>query len=149
MQTSNYIVGLIDELVEKGVPASRIVLAGFSQGHAMSLLVGLTSKYADKLGGLVGLSGYLPLANRIAELRIKASLPASAGETPIFIARGKGDMLVPKRYVTIQKDKLAELGVPESSLEIHEYEGLGHAVVQRELIDLVIWLEKTLPPMDK
>ena len=49
---------------ERGIPASRIVVAGFSQGCAMALMTGL--RHADKLAGIVGLSGYLPLASTVA-----------------------------------------------------------------------------------
>jgi lysophospholipase-1 len=146
MQSVGYIVTLIDDLVAKGVPEKRIILAGFSQGNAMTLLTGLVSKYADKLGGLIALSGYLPVPDRIAHLRAKAGLPATvSGDVPVFLARGKNDMLVPKRYVRMQVDKLKELGMPESSIEVHEYEDMGHAVIPRELTDVLRWLEKVLP----
>lgn len=85
-----YIVSLIDDLVAQGVPEKRIVLGGFSQGCAMTLLTGLTSKYAGKLGGLVGLSGYLPLADKISTLRADAGLTKHVDEdVPIFLVRGE------------------------------------------------------------
>jgi lysophospholipase-1 len=144
-----YIVGLIDDLVEKGVPAKRIILAGFSQGHAMTLLTGLTSKYADKLGGLIALSGYLPIADRIKALRAEAGLPANvSGDVPIFFARGTNDMMVPKRYGRMQMEKLKQLGVSDSLIELHEYEGVGHAVVPIELTDMSKWLQKVIPPVE-
>jgi lysophospholipase-1 len=149
MRSVKYVVSLIDDLVEKGVPAKRIILAGFSQGHGITLLTGLTSKYADKLGGLVALSGYLPIADRIKALRSEAELPATvAGDVPIFFARGTNDMMVPKRYARLQMEKLKELGVPESIIDLHEYEGVGHAVVPMELTDLLKWLEKVIPPVE-
>jgi lysophospholipase-1 len=146
IRSVQYVVSLIDDLVAKGVPEKRIILAGFSQGNAMTLLTGLVSKYADKLGGLIALSGYLPIPDRIKQLRAEAGLPATvAGDVPVFLARGKNDMLVPKRYVRMQVEKLKELGMPDSSIEVHEYDDMGHAVIPRELTDVLKWLERVLP----
>lgn len=65
MASVEYICGLVDKEVEAGVPVERIVVGGFSQGCAMSLLVGLMNRYKGKLGGVVGLSGYLSLSRRV------------------------------------------------------------------------------------
>ncbi len=54
---------MIQEEIEAGIPNDRIFLGGFSQGAAMTLLTGLTTKY--KLGGFIALSGYLPLQSKI------------------------------------------------------------------------------------
>ncbi|KAF3005140.1 hypothetical protein E8E13_010400 [Curvularia kusanoi] len=99
LRSVKYLTVLIDELVAQGVPEKRIVLAGFSQGHVMTLLTGLISKYAGKLGGLVGLSGYMGIPERIPELREEAGLPKAVEDgVEIFLGRGTGDRLVPKRY---------------------------------------------------
>jgi lysophospholipase-2 len=149
LRARTYVEGLIDDLVAHGLPPNRIVLGGFSQGHAVALLTGLTSsKYAGKLAGLVGLSGYLPLHNEIQSLRSKADLPEKAGDVPMFIVRGKKEMLVPKRYLRLQLEKFRELGVPDSAVEVHEYEGLGHSLSAQELLDLCIWLEKLIPALE-
>lgn len=149
LNSREYIVTLVDSLVAEGVPEDRIVLAGFSQGHAMALLATLTSKYADRLGGIACLSGYLPLAEEVGRLRKEAGLGDKVQkQVPVFIARGKNDMLVPKRYHGIQLAKLKELGVEDSAVEVHEYEGLGHQVIQRELFDLIAWLEKVVPSLE-
>lgn len=148
MRTIKYVVGVIDDLVAKGIPEKRIVLGGFSQGHAMSLLTGLISKYSGKLAGLVALSGYLPLVNRIDGLRAEAELPKQVTErVPIFVVRGKADIAIPRRYMTMQMDKLKELGYKDEDIELHEYEGLRHTTSGRELGDLCIWLERVLPPV--
>jgi predicted esterase len=150
MKAMKYTESLIDDVVAKGIPANRIVLGGFSQGHAMALLTGLTSKkYAGKLGGLIGLCGYLPLAERIAPLRADSGLPESAGgDVPIFVARGVKDMLIPKRYLNLQLEKLVELGVPGELVELHEYQGIGHGISPSMLMDLLAWLEKVIPPVE-
>jgi predicted esterase len=150
MKSVKYTESLIDDLVAKGIPTNRIVLGGFSQGHAIALLTGLTSKkYAGKLAGLICLSGYLPVPARIAPLRAEAGLPESAGgEVPLFVVRGKTDVMVPKRYLRLQVEKMMELGIPGEVVEVHEYEGLGHSVSAPLLMDLLVWLEKIIPPVE-
>ena len=74
------IEALIARERERGVPASRIVLMGFSQGCAMTLLTGL--RHAERLAGLVGLSGYLPLPKATASERSAAS--TAAGSTSMI-----------------------------------------------------------------
>ena len=75
---------LIAREKERGIPAERIVLAGFSQGCAMALLTGL--RHAERLAGIVGLSGYLPLAATTAAERSEANR-----DMPIFLAHGTHD----------------------------------------------------------
>jgi lysophospholipase-1 len=149
MATVAYLTTLIDDLVEEGVPEKRIILGGFSQGHAMSMLTGLSSKYAGKLGGLVGLSGYLPLPNRVPTLREEAGLPKMSDDhVEIFLARGTGDRLVPKRYHRLCYEQLYELGVKKESVTLREYEGLGHVMSGAELRDLCAWLEQVVPSLE-
>ncbi len=125
------------------------MLGGFSQGHAIALVTGLTSPtYAGKLAGLIGLSGYLPLHDRTLAIRTDSGLPEMVGDMPMFIVKGKSDMLVPKRYLRLQLEKLKELGVPDSAVEAHEYDGLGHTTSPKELMDLCIWLEKIIPTLE-
>lgn len=147
LKSVQYTESLIDSVVEKGIPANRIVLGGFSQGHAIALLTGLTSKkYAGKLAGLICLSGYLPIPDRIGALRKENGLPeVVGGDVKVFLVRGKTDMLVPKRYLRLQVEKFIELGIPGEVVEVHEYEGLGHAVRSDLLMDLLRWLERVIP----
>jgi lysophospholipase-1 len=146
MATVAYVTTLIDDLVGQGVPEHRIVVGGFSQGHAMALLTGLVSKYAGKLGGLVGLSGYLPLVDRIPGLRKEAGLPKEVDNgIEIFLARGTGDRLVPKRYHRLCYEGLYALGFKEENVTLKEYDGMGHVLGGAELRDLCEWLEKMVP----
>jgi lysophospholipase-1 len=149
LATVAYLTTLIDDLVKQGIPEERIVLGGFSQGHAMSLLTGLVSKYSGKLGGLVGLSGYLPIPDRISTLRKEAGLPKHVhDDVEIFLARGISDRLVPKRYHRLCFEKLYELGVKKACTTLREYEGLGHVMGGAELRDLCAWLEQVVPPLE-
>ena len=113
----------------RGVPADRIVVAGFSQGCAMALLTGL--RHAERLGGVVGLSGYLPLAATTAA----EGHPANAS-TPIFLAHGQTDPVVPIARAIASRDVLTALGYP---VEWHEYP-MGHSLCNEEIADLNRWL---------
>ncbi|OAG02692.1 acyl-protein thioesterase 1 [Paraphaeosphaeria sporulosa] len=147
--SAQYLVSLIDDLVSQGVPERRIVLGGFSQGHAMALFTGLTSsKYSGRLGGLVGLSGYLPLIERIPKLREAAGLPEKINhDVQVFIARGTKDMLVPRRYLTLCSNGLLDCGVKQEHLTVKEYDGMGHIMGGAELRDLCTWLETVVPQL--
>lgn len=144
-----YIESVLDGLVAKGLPANRVVLGGFSQGCALSLLAGLTSgKYAGKLAGVVGLMGYLPVPDEIQILRSKNDLPEVVGSVPIFLAKGQVDRLIPGSKWRQSLEGLKKLGVDESTLEVHEYEGLAHAVNGPLLKDLDAWLDTVLPRLE-
>lgn len=117
----------------RGVAASRIVLMGFSQGCAMTLLSGL--RHAERLGGLAGLSGYLPLAAATAAERH----PANAA-TPVFLAHGRDDDIVPITRAAAARDALVALGQP---VEWHEY-AMPHSVCAEEVADLNRWLRRVL-----
>ncbi|WP_198971601.1 alpha/beta hydrolase [Xylophilus sp. ASV27] len=109
----------------RGIAARRIVLAGFSQGCAMALLSGL--RHAETLAGIVGLSGYLPLAASTAA----EQHPANQA-TPIFLAHGRQDGVVPLARAAASRDALTALG---HAVEWHEYP-MEHSVCPAEIADL-------------
>lgn len=122
---------LIDREVARGVPAGRIVLMGFSQGCAMTLLAGL--RYPQRLAGLVALSGYLPLADTTAHERHPANL-----DTPVFIAHGDDDGVVPMARGQQAFATLRGLGQP---VEWHDYP-VDHSVCVDEIDDIADWLRR-------
>jgi phospholipase/carboxylesterase len=124
---------LIEREKARGIPAGRIVLAGFSQGCAMALLTGL--RHGEKLGGIVGLSGYLPLAATTAAERHAANT-----ETPIFLAHGRMDPVVPLARALASRDALQALGY---QVEWREYP-MAHSVCMEEIADLNRWLLSVL-----
>ncbi len=124
---------LIQREVARGVPASRIVLAGFSQGCAVALGAGL--RHPDRLAGLAGLSGYVPLADTSAAER----QPASQG-LPVFLAHGRSDGVVPLARGTAGRDLLQGLGC---DVEWHDYP-MEHSVCMEEVVALNQWLLKVL-----
>ena len=127
------IEALIAREVERGIPASRIVLAGFSQGCAMTLMTGL--RQTEPLAGLAGLSGYLPLAATMAQERS----PASA-QVPIFMAHGRSDPMIALARAVASRDALLALG---HTVEWHEYP-MPHSVCAEEVADLNRWLLRVL-----
>lgn len=130
-------LGLVEELIareqERGTAASRIVLAGFSQGCAMALLTGL--RHRERLAGIVGMSGYLPLAETTSAERSDANQL-----TPVFLAHGTMDPVVPLGAGAMSRDALRALGY---DVEWHEYP-MPHSVCMEEVRDLNAWLLKAL-----
>jgi phospholipase/carboxylesterase len=118
---------------ERGIAANRIVLAGFSQGCAMTLLAGL--RHAERLAGLVGLSGYLPLAATTA-----AERHAANHDVPIFQAHGRFDGVIPLQRAIESRDALRALGY---AVEWHEYP-MEHSVSMEEIADLNRFLVEVL-----
>jgi phospholipase/carboxylesterase len=124
---------LIDREVARGVPAQRIVLAGFSQGCAITLGAGL--RHAQPLAGMAGLSGYLPLSDTTAQERHSANT-----QTPVFLAHGRRDGVVPLARGAAGRDLLQGLGQP---LQWHDYP-MEHSVCMEEVQALQQWLLKVL-----
>jgi phospholipase/carboxylesterase len=117
----------------RGIPASRIILAGFSQGCAMTLQTGL--RHPEQLAGLLCLSGYVPLSAKLATERTDASLA-----TPIFMAHGRYDNVVPFNRAEASRDLLVSLGY---QLEWHEY-AMQHTLCLEEVQHISAWLKKVL-----
>lgn len=127
------IEALIEREKQRGIPAERIVLAGFSQGCAMALLTGL--RHRERLAGIVGLSGYLPLPAHTAAERTQAN-----AATPIFLAHGWQDEVIEFQRARDSAEALRELGY---AVDWHEYP-IGHSVCMEEIRDLNDWLLKVL-----
>ena len=128
---------LLDTLIERekarGIPASRIVLGGFSQGCAMTFMTGL--RHSERLAGLMGMSGYLPLAGKLAAERH----PANA-DVPIFQAHGNADTVIPIARALATRDALVAAGYP---VEWHTY-SMPHSVCPQEIADMNRWLLRVL-----
>jgi phospholipase/carboxylesterase len=114
---------------QRGVPANRIVLAGYSQGGAIVLHTGLRS---DKpLAGILALSCYLPLADSLA-----GQASSENQTTPIMIVHGLQDPVVPIMLAEASRDALLSAGYP---VEWHSY-AMSHAVCPEEIRDIAGWL---------
>ena len=119
----------------RGVPAERIVLAGFSQGGVIALHVGL--RHAERLAGIAALSTYLPGYSARAD----APGAANAG-TPIFLGHGTHDPMIAIAAGEAARDTLVALGHP---VEFHAYR-MEHTVAPEEIADLGAWLAARLAP---
>ena len=124
---------LIEQEKSRGIAANRIVLAGFSQGCAMTLQTGL--RHPEKLAGLLCLSGYLPLHTAIASERHAAN-----NDTPIFMAHGETDQVIPIDRAEQSRDLLQSLGY---TVAWHAY-GMPHSVCREEIDDISAWLKRVL-----
>jgi phospholipase/carboxylesterase len=127
------IEALIAREKARGIPASRIILAGFSQGCAMTLQTGL--RHPEKLAGMLCLSGYLPLADKVA-----AERSAESGQVPVFMAHGRQDPVVPLARAEQSRDLLKSLGY---QVEWHEYM-MQHSLCVEEIREINAWLRKVL-----
>ncbi|HEU4850640.1 MAG TPA: alpha/beta hydrolase [Telluria sp.] len=117
----------------RGIPASRIILAGFSQGCAMTLQVGM--RHPETLAGMLCLSGYVTLADKVLAERSPASLA-----TPIFLCHGTHDGVIPLPRAIASRDQLLQMGY---QVEWHEYP-MQHSVCAEEVRDISLWLKKVL-----
>ena len=120
---------LIAREESRGVPADRIVLAGFSQGGAIALQAAL--RHPKKLAGVMALSTYLTLADTLA-----AEASPANRDTPILMAHGTQDPVVPLKLAASSRDKLVELGW---KVEWREYP-MPHSVCMEEVEEIAGWL---------
>lgn len=124
---------LIAAEVARGVAPGRIVLAGFSQGAAIALAVGL--RRSEPLAGIVALSGYLPLA----QASLGEATPAGLAQ-PVFMAHGSQDPVVPESLGIRSRDALVQAGM---QVDWHSY-AMPHAVCPEEVADITAWLSGRL-----
>jgi len=128
----------IDTLIRRensrGIASERIVLAGFSQGGAMALFTG--ARYPERLAGIMGLSCYLLLAPRLA-----AERSAANQATPVFLAHGTQDPVVPLMLGEYARHALEACGY---SVEWHAYD-MPHSLCPPEVTDIAAWLRRVLP----
>lgn len=132
-RSAQAIEALIAQENSRGIPSNRIVLAGFSQGCAMALHTGL--RHAQKLAGIIALSGYLPLAATVAQERN----PANAA-TPIFMGHGTQDPMVTVDRAEASRAFLTTLGY---DVQWHTYP-MPHSVHPREIADISRFLRDVL-----
>jgi phospholipase/carboxylesterase len=132
--SDNQIRELIAREVTRGIPAGRIVLAGFSQGGAVSLYT--VPRLTEKLAGVMALSCYLPRQSTFSAERTPAN-----DATPIFMAHGQADATVPIMLGVRSRDYLKAQGY---AVEWHEYP-MAHAVCAEEVADIRQFLLRVLP----
>ncbi len=125
MASRNQIHALIASMESEGFKSTDIVLAGFSQGGVMALLAGLS--YERPLKAIIALSCYLPLAAQWPGLGNPANQT-----TPIFMAHGNWDEMLPCTLAKQHATQLTQLGY---HVAWHEYP-MGHSVCADEVADI-------------
>lgn len=118
---------VIDSQLNDGFNSSQIFLAGFSQGGAMALHTGLHTN--SRLGGVIALSAYLPLA-RFSQALLDKS-------TPFFMGAGTFDPLVKPVWVEQSKEWVAANGYENITFHFYPME---HSICYEEIRDLSVWL---------
>ena len=125
---------LIAQEMSQGVPAKRIVLAGFSQGGAIALYTAL--RHPQPLAGVLALSTYLPLRNILSTEKSEANQ-----QTPIFMAHGSHDEVITLETCQVSLSLLQQEGYP---VDWHEYP-MEHSVCAQEIEDIRQFLLRVLP----
>jgi phospholipase/carboxylesterase len=131
VKSADAVYEIIHEQIEGGFPANKIILAGFSQGGAMALHIGLRSE--DNFAGILALSTYLPLADEV-------SVPPAAQkeEIPIFMTHGLYDPVIPINAGQISKQRLTDLGYQVSWKDYP----MEHSVCAEEIVDISQWIKQ-------
>lgn len=121
LESADYVVSILRGLVAEGIPGSKIILGGFSQGGAVALTTALHSAGLH-LAGCFSLSGYLPMHEKYytGELR----MTRTARDIPIFLAHGTADPVFPSEFGPDTKRQLRTLGM--KSVAFQSFPGLGH-----------------------
>ena len=128
-ESQRAIEALIEREISRGIPANKIVLAGFSQGGAIALQTGL--RHAQALAGILALSTYLPLASSL-----EAEASSANRNIPIFMAHGEQDTVIP---ISIAENSFKELGRLGYKTDWHEYP-MPHSVSMEEIENIGAWL---------
>jgi len=126
---------MIDDEIQKGIAANRIVLGGFSQGGAVTLYTVYSLEY--NLAGAVSFSGYLPLADSF-----RNRLKASTLNVPVLLCHGEADPVVPYKWGQLSYSKL---NIEGATVTLKSYPGLQHSACNEEMSDLVNFLKKVIP----
>jgi phospholipase/carboxylesterase len=132
-ESGRAVAAYVDKEIAAGIPASRVVVAGFSQGGAIALQVGL--RYPKRLAGIMALSTYLPLHDSLPK---EAS--AANKDVPILMCHGLRDGIVPAELGRQSRDALQALGY---QVEWQSYP-MEHQVCMEEVVDISGWLQRVL-----
>ena len=127
------LMALVAEQRQAGIAAERIVIAGFSQGGAITLQA--TCRLAEPLAGAMALSTYLPLHDSLPK-----ELTDAGRATPILMCHGKADPVLPLTMGSSSRDGLRSWGL---RVDWHEYP-MGHSVCAEQIDDISVWLGKVL-----
>ncbi|XP_014368894.2 acyl-protein thioesterase 1 [Papilio machaon] len=134
LRATELIHGMIEDEIKSGIPITRILLGGFSQGGALALHAALT--YPETLAGVMSLSCWLP---RHAHFPGAVKAPTIL---PIFQAHGDCDPVVPFKWGQMTASFLKTF---MKNIEFNTYQGLTHSTSEEELKDMKVFIERMLP----
>jgi phospholipase/carboxylesterase len=132
-ESARRVAGYIVGETQQGITASRVVLAGFSQGGAVALYAGL--RYPERLAGILAMSCYLPFPETLA-----AEKSAANSDVPILLCHGRSDPVVP---IAMGLEAREELQAHGYSPEWRDYP-MQHSVCLEEIADVARWLQGRL-----
>jgi phospholipase/carboxylesterase len=133
-ESAHRVAACIEREQQRGIEASRVVLAGFSQGGAVALYAGL--RYPQRLAGILAMSCYLPFPERLAAEKA----PANA-DVPILLCHGRSDPVVPISMGLEARDELQAHGYKPEWLDYP----MEHSVCMEEIAEVARWLRQRLP----
>ncbi|WP_455220195.1 alpha/beta hydrolase [Kaarinaea lacus] len=131
VKSADAVYEIIHEQIEGGFSPNKIILAGFSQGGAMALHIGLRSE--ENFGGILALFTYLPLADEV-----EVPPAAQKAEIPIFMTHGLYDPVIPINAGQLSMQRLTDLGY---SVSWKDYP-MEHAVCAEEIVDISQWIKQ-------
>ena len=134
-ESADLLIELIQLQQQKGIAPENILLVGFSQGGVIALHTGL--RYPERLAGIIALSTYLPTIKELASELSPVNQP-----TPIFMAHGKADTIVPLAIANAARTQLQEMNY---SIDWHEYH-MGHSVCNDEIQDIADFINTVFKP---
>lgn len=131
--SSELVKKIIDSEIESGIPSDKIVLAGFSQGGAIALH--LATRFDQKLAGIVALSTYLTMPESLSDEKTEANI-----ETPVFMAHGSQDPVVP-----MQRGQYSAKVLEDNGFRVNWQDyPMAHAVCLEEIQALGQYFNKVL-----
>lgn len=130
-QSATAIDALIEREATRGVPASNVILAGFSQGGAVALYTAYAGRH--RLGGILALSTYLPL-----QAEVLPDIDDSRREVPLLMCHGTADEVVPLRHGERSRSALEASG---AAIDWRTYP-ISHSVSADEVADIGTWMRR-------
>lgn len=125
------VIALIEQELKRGIKSENIIVAGFSQGGAVALHTAL--RYSKPLAGVMGLSTYLPLSEKVA-----SEINAANKNIPVFLAHGVHDPIIPLQLALNSNAYLEKLNY---STELKQYE-MEHSVCQEKIDAMSDWINR-------
>ena len=137
LKSRDFLSSLIAAEAKNGIPTTRVVLGGFSQGGAMALFTGLTGPH--HLAGFFGLSSYLLMGGKVKDLVQQAK---SNTDVPVFMGHGDRDPLVKYEWGVRTAKAMEDMGW---KVDFRTYKGLVHSAAPEEIDDLERYIALRLP----